>query len=151
MSLVGNLLRSFMERGARDLSYEDLMDRLRVSGEEIAGRMAAAADTSGNRQAAAHIIGIERWGRQRLGTALGQTLVMDQYNGYRPAVTLTMPALAELFGDARASTLDLVARLVAAGVKPSATVPHNDMGDLTIRAWLFYLNSHATREAGRIK
>lgn len=30
------------------------------------------------------------------------------------------------------------------------TVPHNDMGALTLRGWLAYLNGHAIRESGRL-
>ncbi|MEO8167117.1 MAG: hypothetical protein ABI623_02660, partial [bacterium] len=50
-----------------------------ASGAAVAERMARAADTPGNRDVAAHIIGIERWGARRLRTALGDVALADEY------------------------------------------------------------------------
>jgi len=36
-------------------------------------------------------------------------------------------------------------------VPATAAVPHNDLGDLSARGWLFYLDNHSTREASRVR
>ena len=121
------------------------------SGERVARQLAAAANTPTNREQAVHLIGIERWGQRRLRVLLGEPLVLDEYDGYRPANSKGLPALASAFRTARADTVALVGRLQSAGVAPTATVPHNGMGDLTVRGWLSYLEAHAARESSRVK
>jgi hypothetical protein len=61
-----------------------------------------------------------------------------------------MAALAAAFTETRQETVVLAAKLQEAGVGDSQTVAHNDMDGLTARAWLAYLNIHATRESGRL-
>jgi DinB superfamily len=151
MSLIGDLLRSFMERGARNLTLQDLAGKLRSSGGRIAARFGAAADTPGNRNTAAHVIGIERWGQRRLRTLLGEPLVLDEYDGYRPAADCDMSGLRLAFAETRAETLRLVDQLQRAGVATVARVRHNQLGDLSIGGWLMYLNGHSSRESARVK
>lgn len=151
MSMLGKLVHWFTERGARHMSYDDLAQRLRTSGERVSARFGAAADTSANRLAANHIIGIERWGQHRLRTLLGEPLVMDEYDGYRPGEEMTMAALSEAFESTRAGTLQLIDALQQAGVPVTQTAPHNDLGDFSVGGWLYYLDSHATRESIRVR
>jgi len=150
MGLIGSLLRFITERGARGHSYQSLGQRLATSGEEVADRTERMADTPKNRAQANHIIGIERWGQRRLRVALGEPLLHDEYDGYRVQGD-TVAALREAFRSTRAETLALVQQLEAAGLPPATTVPHNDMGETTLRGWLYYLTVHASRESRRLR
>jgi hypothetical protein len=151
MSLMGKVLHMVIELQARNKSLNQLTRVLSQSGDRVASRLAGAANTPTNRELAAHLIGIERWGQRRLRVLLGEPLVIDEYDGYRPADSKGIPALVSTFRTTRADTLGLVTRLQSARVAPTATVPHNDMGDLTVRGWLSYLETHAAREASRLK
>lgn len=147
MSLIGSLLRIFVQRQASDTTPGELIDRLETSGEIVTGRLAAAPDTPGNREVACHVIGIERWGDRRLRMALGEPVVTDEYDGYRPSLDLEMAALAQAFVQTRAETVALANQ--AAHLPESVRAPHNDLGELTVPEWLVYLDSHAMRETKR--
>jgi hypothetical protein len=147
MSALDNILRSVIEWPARNKSLADLGHQLDKTGVSIAQRFRQGADNERNRERIAHITGIERWGQRRLRVALGEPLVMDEYDGYRPDKALGVPQLAEAFAQTRAETLDLIRRLRAAAIPPTRTVPHNQFGDLSLRAWLAYLENHAWRES----
>jgi hypothetical protein len=108
-----------------------------------------AADTARDRDLAGHVIGIERWSQRRLRPALGEPVVHDEYDGYRPDPALGMTALAEAFAQTRDETLDLARR--AADLPPSVRAAHNDPGQLSVGGWLFCIDSHAQRESGRIR
>lgn len=147
MSLIGNTIRSFVEKRSAKMSFEALREPFTSSAEPIAMRIQQAADTPRNRSQAAHVIGIERWGTHRLETALGAQLVLDEYDPYRPAADRDITSLAADFRQTRAETITLIEKL-----RPllDQTVRHNDLGDVRVRAWLVYLSSHADREARRI-
>lgn len=149
MSIIGNMIRGLTERRAGGQTAEQLVDRLVTSGQTVAGRMARATDTPGNREAAAHIIGIERWSARRLRTAQGDVAVQDEYDDYRPSIDLTMMELAEAFAAAREQTTALAHQ--AANLPSSVTARHNDLGDLSVKGWLFYIENHALRESIRIR
>lgn len=151
MSIIGRLIRFGLERGARGKSYAELTERLAREQESVAQRMAQAADTPRNRAVAAHIIGIERWGQRRLRTLLGEPLLHDEYDGYRPSGELAPAALAEEFRATRQATVALAQELAAAGADLNATVPHNDAGPMRAGGWLNYLNMHASMEAKRLR
>jgi hypothetical protein len=145
MSWAGKLLGLYTRRRAAGRTARQLIDELASSGETVVERMARAADTPRHRKAAAHIIGIERWSARRLRTALGDTVVTDEYDGYRPSAALDMAALAGAFAEARQQTVALAER--AADLPDSVTVRHNELGELSVRAWLTYIENHATRES----
>jgi hypothetical protein len=147
MSLIGFVLRTITERQAAERSTADLVAGLENSAGKIAGRLATAADTPNNREVAAHVIGIERWGGRRLRVALGEPVVDDEYDVYRPSPDTPMGEMAGLFAQTRAETVALAHR--AAALPESVTAPHNDMGDISIGAWLVYLRGHAERETQR--
>jgi hypothetical protein len=151
MSIARVILRILAERSARNLTLDELANRLQRSGGKVARRMRTASDRDWNREAAAHITGIERWGQHRLETALGKPLIMDEYDSYRPDSSRAMSELVAAFEATRAETLALVRRLQQASVSPTMTVAHNELGDLSVRGWLAYLNSHASRESIRIR
>lgn len=149
MSIIGDLIRGLTERRAGGKTAAQLIEKLIESGQGVAERMARAADTPDNREAAAHIIGIERWSARRLRTALGDVAARDEYDGYRPATSLKMAELAGAFTAAREQTTALAQQ--AANLPPSVTVHHNDLGDLSVKGWLFYIENHALRESIRLR
>jgi hypothetical protein len=148
--MIGRVLTWVAERHAKGKSYADLARQLQESESTVTQRMAKAADLARNREAARHIIGIERWGQRRLRSLLDEPLVIDEYDGYRPGDT-TLPTLLDAFKATRAETLTLLRALEQAQLPLTRTVPHNDGGPMTIGAWIDYLASHASRESIRIR
>ena len=140
-----------LEAPGTKLTLEELASTLQKSGERIERRIAKAAGTSVNRAVVSHIIGIERWGQERLLVLAGQPYVRDEYNRYAPSPALPWDSLRESFAKTRRGTVALVNILKLAGVSPTGTVPHNEFGDLTLRAWLRYLNGHADLESLKLR
>lgn len=150
--LIGLARRPMAERHARGKGIAALAAELEASGRTMAQRLERAADTPGHREAIAHWVGIERWGQRRLRVALGEPFVHDAYHAYRPDVAAGMAALRDAFDQTRAETVALARRLDDAGVAPSTTVPHNDLGDLSVAGWLAYLVQHPEQESrGRLR
>lgn len=149
--IVGPLMRLFFERSGRNKSYAELRQQLAASQETVAQRLQAASDSPGNRKQARHISGIERWGQRRLRIALGEPAIADEYDGYQPEEDLSWRGLQTAFGQARAETLALTEQLEGAGVPLGKKLPHNDARELSVAAWLAYLNGHALRESSLIK
>ena len=147
---IGAILRRFFERQARARSWDDLARNLASSGHDLAKRMHAAPDTPHDREVAQHIVGIERWGQRRLRVALGEPFVQDGHRPYRLPEDTAMPALAEAFARTRADTVALARELEANGADKGLRVRHDDLGDVTLGAWLAYLDGHARREAKRL-
>jgi hypothetical protein len=149
MSLVGSIIRGFMERRAGRQSFDEICQGLTISGEKITGLIRNSPNTSENREQASHLIGIERWSDHRLETVLASaTPVRDEYDSYRPSPDLAMSALADEFQRTRSETLVLCEKL-----RPYADkrVFHNDFGEITVKTWLVYIQSHAARECKSIK
>lgn len=144
--LIGLGLRPFAERRARGRTLEEVARDLERSGARIDAHMEGKPDTPANREAIAHCVGIERWGQSRLRVGLGESLVMDGHRGYRPDPAIGVGALGAAMSETRAGTVALARELAAAGVDPSTTVRHNDLGDLSLAGWLAYLEQHASRE-----
>jgi hypothetical protein len=149
MSFIGTIIRPLVQRAAKRLTLTDIRANFETSAQTTSAALEKAADTPRNRNQANHVIGIERWGQQRLNALLGQPLVIDEYDSYRPGESLSLPALREIFLQTRQETLSIIDKIAAAGVE-NETVPHNDLGDISAKGWLYYLESHATREGSRI-
>lgn len=96
-----------------------------------------------------HIIGIERWGQNRLRVALGSPLVMDEHHAYKPPRGLSKDRLLIEFRNTRIQTLELIQKLK--GTIDPQHIPHNSMGMLTTRGWLYYLRLHADWESRRLR
>lgn len=150
MSIIGTLFRKFTERSGQKLTLAEWQTELVKSGEVINGRFQSSTDTDKHHNIGRHIIGIERWGQSRLRVFIGEKLVMEEYDGYQPAAELDMSNLSTLFAETRQETVALLTTLREANISETETVPHNDMGDLTVRGWVAYLNGHASRESGRL-
>ncbi|MEX2500855.1 MAG: hypothetical protein WD336_00650 [Trueperaceae bacterium] len=154
--LIGLARRPMAERHARGKDLPTLADELEASGRDLDARIAGKPDTPGNREAIAHWVGIERWGQRRLRVALGEPFVQDEHHPYRPVVEEGVEegveALRIALADTRADTVALARRLHEAGVDPTTTVRHNDLGELSVAGWLGYLLQHPVQEArGRLR
>ena len=145
--MIGLVRRPMAERHARGRGIEQLASELEASGRALDARLAGLPDTPGHRAALAHWTGIERWGQRRLRVALGEPLLDDLHQPYKPNEADGIAALGQSFADARAETVHLAHRLRAVGVDPSTTVRHNDLGDLSIVGWLAYLLQHPEQES----
>lgn len=145
--MTGALLRPYHERQARGRSLSELIRALEASADTVTGRIARAADTPENRDAANHVLGIEGWGQQHLRAPLGEALPLDGYRPYRLPDDTPIAQLAESFAERRRATVALAGELEAAGVDPETRVRHKDLGELTLAGWLAYLDGHAARES----
>jgi len=135
------------ERRARGKDIAQVAAELEASGDIMDARLAGVPDTPGNRDAIAHWVGIERWGQRRLRVALGEALLDDGHHPYRPDEADGVEVLRRAFAATRAETLALARELREAGVDPSTTVRHNDLGELTVTGWLAYLLQHPEQES----
>ncbi|MDV6374870.1 DinB family protein [Deinococcus arenicola] len=141
-----------LEAPAGRSSYTDLGQSLERAGTALAGRGARAGDTPANREVLGHIIGIERWGQNRLRMALGKKLYeSDSYQTYRPAADTSLAELRDLLSQTRSGTVDLARQLHVSPPEEGATVNHNGLGPLTAKAWLRYLTQHADLESRKLR
>ncbi|WP_170148236.1 DinB family protein [Meiothermus hypogaeus] len=138
----------FVEGPASRRSYVQLYRALEQSGPQIVARIRKSR-SSQTGKTIRHIIGIERWGQRRLRVALGEPLLMDGHHPYKPPEGLTHDRLAEEFQATRQQTLALVKRLEDLPV--GEKIPHNSLGPLSVKGWLFYLNLHADLESRRLR
>ena len=149
---IGRTLKFFAERDARGDDWDAHTRKLEEALTVMQNRCAGAKDTAWNREAVAHVTGIERWATARLRRALdGDAVVMDAYHPYRPDTEQGLDALLVAMADTRRDTLSLVHDYKLAGGATRVTVPHNDLGDLTVGGWLSYLRAHGSRELLRVR
>lgn len=152
MSVVGSLIKYFLVgRLASKTNLTEYPAKLETSGREILQRAQGATDTKQNRHQLNHIIGIERWGQSRLRVTLGELLKRDEYDEYRPFPNRSWGDLQNDFQQTRQETIALAKELIQRGIPPTQAVLHNSFGDLTIKEWLQYLNSHANMESKRLR
>ncbi len=144
------LTNRFLARPFNSLNAEELAERLALSGRKLERTLTSAADTPANRRLVSHIVGIERWGQSRLRVALGAPLVRDEYDSYRPPRDADWPALQAAFAATRDETVALT-RQLAAPLTQEVAVLHNQFGPLRLRAWLRYLDMHASWEAKKLR
>jgi hypothetical protein len=144
---IGLMRRPMAERHARGRDLGQLGIELEASGRVMDARLSGLPDTPGHREVLAHWIGIERWGQRRLRVALGEPFLDDGHHPYKPDEADGTEALRQAFAATRAATIGLVRELREAGVDPTITVRHNDLGDLTIAGWLAYLLQHPEQES----
>jgi hypothetical protein len=151
MSLIGMVLHFVISRSAAKFSMDELQTRLKLSSAEVAERIGKASDTPTNHGLASHLIGIERWGQRRLRSVLGEALEMGEYDQDRPNSDIPLKNLRDLFVETRQQTLALIKELKKVPGIENKMIVHNDIGSLSVRGWLFYLDSHANRESQNIK
>jgi hypothetical protein len=150
-TIMGAAAGFFIERPGRAKSIDEWKRALEVSGVAIDERATKAKDPVQASKVLRHISGIERWGQRRLRIFLGEPVIGDEYNGYRPGTDLSLDEQRAYFRQTRANTVELVEQLKAAGLGDDITAPHNDYGPLTVRGWLSYLEMHASLESKKIR
>ncbi len=142
----------FIEQSAEGQSFLSLEDDLKQGGEAVVRRATRAADTEENREQLRHIIGMERWGRARLQSAvLHRPWVLDEHYDYKPPRDLSMAELTEMFAEQRRRTAALARSLHENPPRSSEKVLHNSHGPLSVRGWLRYLNLHADIESRKLR
>ncbi len=145
------LIPVFVENPAQKQSFAQLTLRLEQSQGEIANRITAASSQNLEKHRATlrHIIGIERWGTERLKVALGEPFKRDGQKDYHPSPSSDFSALLEDFNSTRLETLR-IAKLVEQQ-NPNAKIEHNGFGPLSVKGWLRYLNVHAESESKKLR
>lgn len=140
-----------IEQPSEGQSFLSLEEQLAKSGESIMSRLRNLSDSEHNREMLRHIIGIERWGRARLQSAvLHRPWVMDEHHDYKPPRDKTVAELAEMFAEQRRRTVALAHSLHENPPRLNDKVPHNGLGPLSVRGWLRYLNGHAELESRKL-
>jgi DinB superfamily len=136
----------FLENPAKGKSIMQLRSALELSGIQMQARLEVGKP---NPELLRHIITIERWGQNRLRSALGEVqFVLDGSGQYAPASTLGWPELKSEFAKVRQETLEITRRLEFANPSPGPVV-HNQFGPVSVKGWLRYLNVHANMEMQR--
>ena len=141
----------FLEKPAQNKSYAELTQRLEEAEQSIEARLSGKNYTEFNHRVLSHIIGIERWGQSRLRVFLGDPFTQDEYNGYRPARDMPWDELVGQFSATRSETISIGRGLADASVAPDRPVLHNQLGPLSARAWLRYLQTQASREIMQVR
>jgi hypothetical protein len=149
--LIGIALRQLVRRKARGQSLDAAITSLEEFASSLDARIASAADTPGNREAVNHWVGIERWSLRRIRVAQGEPLLRDGYRGYREPDGATLAQLAAAMRTTREATLELARELQRSGFDQALTIPHNDLGPLTVTEWFVYVDQHTRREMVRLR
>src|SRR5690606_27594980 len=144
-------LRPRVRGKARRTSFEGWAERLRTSRDELMPRIRNAKDTTGNREALNHFVGIERWSQSRIRVAKGEPFELDSYHGYRLPDTASIAELQDAFAATRESSIALASELANSAVDPDRKIRHNDLGELSVLEWFAYLDDHSRREIIRIR
>jgi hypothetical protein len=138
----------FLENPSKDKSFAQLRSMLELSGTQIRARLESGEP---NLKLLRHVITIERWGQNRLRSALGEVrFVLDQSGQYAPAATLGWAELKAEFANVRQETLEISRRLELANPMPGPVV-HNQFGPVTVKGWLRYLEIHASTELRKLR
>lgn len=140
-----------LERPGRKWTMSAWGEKLTASGEKIGQKLAKSPDSQSNRQVLSHIIGIEQWGQSRLRVGLGEPFKEEEYDNYRPSKNRSWEQLKTEFRTTRRKTVALAEELDNRQVNQFTTIAHNQYGNITIGAWLRYLEMHANLESKRIK
>lgn len=141
----------FLERPGKKWTMSAWGEKLSASGETLSQKLDKLSNSEQNRRVLSHIIGIEQWGQSRLRVGLGEPFKQDEYDNYRPSKNRSWEQLKTEFRIARRKTVALAEELDNSQINQSAKVAHNQYGDLTLGAWLRYLDVHANLESKRLK
>lgn len=142
------IVQNLIERPVAERTFDELAAELEASGADLEARFARASSSAANAEQLRHIIGIERWGQRRLKVAFGEPLDPGGYRPFRPADDRSWDALLADFRETRAATVELVRSLDVGWDLP---IPHDSLGDLSVRGWVQYLRLHAALEGFRIR
>jgi hypothetical protein len=140
----------FLERPVSDKSTTDLINDLTQSGAMVRERITQTDRSRAHHDIVTHIIGIERWAQERIKAAQtpAQSMPHGEYDPYRPARDTPWEELPNRFAETREATIQLVQQLDSAALE--RCVPHNQLGELSVRAWVRYLRVHADLESRKL-
>ena len=145
-----------IELPAKRRTFEEMAQKLVVSGQRLEMRLAKAEGTPEQKRTLRHIVGIERWGQRRLWLAVryggesADDAFSDAHHAHKPADAATWDELIAEFRATRQETVNLARYLAETNIDQRTRVPHNDLGPLSLRGWLRYLRTHASLEGRRI-
>lgn len=149
MSLIHKAISwLLLELPSKGKAADEMIRSLERDGDTVVETFREAAATPDNHKVMTHIIGIERWSQQRLQVALGEPFAEDEYDKYRPARDTPHDELSRHFAETRQQTIDLVQTMTPTQLERK--VPHNEFGEMTVRAWLRYIRTHASLESKRL-
>ncbi len=141
MALFHSISAQFLfERPSRTHSIDHYVPLLEKNGRKIATKIATMRHTAVNHTAVTYLIAVERWGQQRLRIAQGAPFRNDDYRAYRPPKETPWSELVEMFEAARRGTVTLASDLCKRNT--NGKVLHDVFGEMSVRAWLHYLNWH---------
>lgn len=140
----------FFRRLVGAKSIADLRTELEAAGQQAGSRLMNLQPSEWNYKLLNHVVGIERWGQARLRAALGEPIAIDEYNGYRPPLSLSWNELQDQFAATRRATAAL-ARDIEESPAAGEPILHNQYGRLTPSEWLAYLNLHANAEIAKMR
>lgn len=149
--LLNIVKKVLIEGPAKKKTADEWITQLEHNGHALFTRLGGIANSAFNRTRLRHIIGIERWGQNRLRALSGQPFTQDEYDGYQPAESIDWNDLREAWRNTRSETVSLARQLVKSGAREDGAVVHNGFGPLTLRGWLVYLDNHAERESKLIR
>lgn len=151
MSMIAKVFSTVLEWQGRKYDYAGWATAMEKDGVRLDQVFATAADSDKNRRILSHIVGIERWAQSRLRVTLGEPFKQEEYTVYRPSKDTSWETLKQQFSAGRAESIELAQQLIANNVPLTKKVMHNQMGDLSPRAWLRYIFMHSKFEGYRIK
>lgn len=137
-----------LEGPVKKLSIPELSSQLGQSGSQLSERLASCSDTQVNRRQLSHLIGIERWGQRRLRVATGEPFLEEEYDHYCPSPERTWDELITEWKNTRRASIAMTREISEQNRKK---IEHNQFGPLSVKAWLRYLDVHASSEGRKIK
>ncbi|MEZ4592223.1 MAG: hypothetical protein R3D55_13930 [Chloroflexota bacterium] len=140
-----------LERPGQKWTMSAWGEKLTASGQKISKKLEKIPDNPQNRQVLSHIIGIEQWGQSRLRVGLGEPFKEEEYDTYRPSKNRSWEQLKTEFLITRRKTVALAEELDNKQVNQLTKIKHNQYGEITLGAWLRYLDMHANLEGKRLK
>lgn len=150
--MLQKLFTAFLlERPGKKWTMSAWGEKLTASGQTISKKLEKIPDNPRNRQVLNHIIGIEQWGQSRLRVGLGEPFKEEEYDHYRPSKNRSWEQLKTEFLITRRKTVALAEELDNQQVDQYTKVKHNQYGEITLGAWLRYLDMHAALEGKRLK
>ncbi|MGB1285424.1 MAG: hypothetical protein ACPG7F_02730 [Aggregatilineales bacterium] len=138
-----------LERPASSRDIPDFIQELADSGMRINQRIRACEHNDKNHRVVTHIIGIEKWSQSRLKVAAGADYRQDEYDVYRPPQDTRWDDMNDIFKTTRDDSLMIVENLPRNN--PGQKIRHNQFGEITIHAWIYYIYFHALQESKRLK
>jgi hypothetical protein len=139
----------FLERPPKNKTQAQLIEELSKNKTTLIQKFSTCPRTPENHKVVTHIIGLERWGQNRLNVANGAVFKPEEYDIYRPSKDADWDNLVKQFESTRDTTLEIAKKIEPN--KSGLHIRHNQWGDISVKAWLHYLNFHSTTEAKRIK